>query len=564
MNARCIDFVNASSGEVDKRVYVPKAPHGVAVSPDGATLYAACYSDKRPLGIVSVIDIASGNVTRNIPAGHSCRAPVVSPDGSVLYVCNRFENLVSVIDIGSGTVTGTIPVVREPYDAALTPDGSKLVVTNYLPTGRSDVDIRQSAVSIINTATGSVEADVLLTNGAQSLAGITISPDRRYAYVSHVRSNHTMTPLFPIEGGWINANGFSVIDLERQENVNVVLLDDPFGGGAANPWGIACDGDKLVITTTGSHEIHLIDRNTLHQKLAAVTADQDLSIDLTFSQSFTSRRKVTVKGPRTVAVAKSKAYIGGYFSDKIEVYDISGTTPGLSRTITLGQTPDMQDDTIRWGEFNFCDASPRICQGSWQSCFSCHPEARSDALKWDLENDGVGNFKNDKSLLYSHITPPSMVTGVRQFAEVATRKGVELILFIDPASVEPEAGAIDEYLRMERAVPSPFLDKGSLSVLAENGKAVFDRLACGTCHPSNNYYTDQRKHSGLVGPDDHGTLDGSWDTPTLHEVWRTVPYLHDGRSATMKKVYTDPTNHGIHQAVSDEDIDDLVEFVNSL
>ncbi|MBD3321333.1 MAG: YVTN family beta-propeller repeat-containing protein [Chitinivibrionales bacterium] len=562
--ARRIDFVNATSGAVEKSVAVPKAPSGLAVSHDGARLYVSCYADDRPVGIVSVIATLSGALEKDIPAGHSCRAPVVSPDGSKLYVCNRFADLVSVIDISSGNTVAEIPVTREPYAAALTPDGSKLVVTNYLPTGRSDVDVRQSCVTIINTSSNSVEADILLTNGAQSLAGITISPDGRYAYISHVRSNHTMTPLFPIEGGWINANGFSVVDIENNEYVNVVLLDDPFGGGAANPCGITCDANKLVITTAGSHEIHLIDRNKLHEDLENIAPDQDLSIDLTFSQSFTKRRKVSVKGPRALAVAGTNAFVAGYFSDKIEVYDISGTTPGLSRTITLGSTPDMQNDIVRWGEFNFCDASPRICQGSWQSCHSCHPFVRSDALKWDLENDGVGNFKNDKSLLYAHITPPSMITGVRERAEVATRKGVELILFIDPGSVEPEASAIDAYLRMQRAVPSPHLENGLLSENAKKGKVLFEQLECDYCHPANKFYTDMIKHPGVKGPDDHGTHDGNWDTPTLNEVWRTAPFMHDGRCATMQEVYKPPLNHGVFQSITDAQINELAEFVNSL
>lgn len=35
-----------------------------------------------------------------------------------------------------------------------------------------------------------------------------------------------------------------------------------------------------------------------------------------------------------------------------------------------------------------------------------------------------------------------------------------------------------------------------------------------------------------------------WDTPTLREVWRTAPYLFDGRAATMKEVF-EVYKHGI-------------------
>ena len=37
-----------------------------------------------------------------------------------------------------------------------------------------------------------------------------------------------------------------------------------------------------------------------------------------------------------------------------------------------------------------------------------------------------------------------------------------------------------------------------------------------------------------------GTYDRNdrFDTPTLIEVWRTAPYLHDGRYATIKELFS--------------------------
>ncbi|MHC4147198.1 MAG: cell surface protein, partial [Planctomycetota bacterium] len=76
----------------------------------------------------------------------------------------------------------------------------------------------------------------------------------------------------------------------------------------------------------------------------------------------------------------------------------------------------------RRGEMLFNDAL--LCFQSWQSCASCHPsDARVDALNWDLLNDGLGNPKNTKSLLLSHETPPAMITGIRENAEIAVRAG---------------------------------------------------------------------------------------------------------------------------------------------
>jgi mono/diheme cytochrome c family protein len=60
-------------------------------------------------------------------------------------------------------------------------------------------------------------------------------------------------------------------------------------------------------------------------------------------------------------------------------------------------------------------------------------------------NDGIDNLKNTKSLLYSHRTPPAMVTGIRPDAEYAVRSGIRGILFSQVD--EDQAKAMDAYLK---------------------------------------------------------------------------------------------------------------------
>ena len=54
-----------------------------------------------------------------------------------------------------------------------------------------------------------------------------------------------------------------------------------------------------------------------------------------------------------------------------------------------------------------------------------------------------------------------------------------------------------------------------------------------------------------------------WDTPTLREVWRTAPYLFDGRAATMEEVF-EIHILGIDNKVCKKEIKALTEYVNSL
>ena len=201
----------------------------------------------------------------------------------------------------------------------------------------------------------------------------------------------------------------------------------------------------------------------------------------------------------------------------------------------------------------------------WQSCASCHPDGRADGLNWDLANDGSGNGKSTKSLLLAHRTPPAMFEGVRASAEDAVRSGIANILF----SVRPEeeAVAIDAYLKSLRPEPSPHLVDGRLSPAARRGEQLFasERVDCARCHPAP-LYTDLKVHN--VGSRSPREYSEKFDTPTLVEAWRTAPYLHDGRYATLREVFAEG-RHGLrrghgYEKLTDQEIDDLVAFVLSL
>ncbi len=56
-------------------------------------------------------------------------------------------------------------------------------------------------------------------------------------------------------------------------------------------------------------------------------------------------------------------------------------------------------------------------------------------------------------------------------------------------------------------------------------------------------------------------------TPTLIEVWRSGPYLHDGSAISVREVLTSrnrDNKHGRTTHLTPQQIDDLVEYVLSL
>lgn len=561
--AKRVAMFDIGSGKVSRTISLPDQPGGLALSPDGSRLYVAGSS---PRGGVHVIDLKKGKVTCLIPAGHTPVAPVVSPDGKTLYVCNRFDNDVSVINLASRTEVTRVPVMRQPVAAAMTPDGEYLFVANHLPEGAADEDYVAAAVSVIGASSRKVVSNVRLHNGSTGLRGICISPDGRHAYVTHILARYPL-PTTQLERGWMNTNALSILNVAERRVLNTVLLDD-VDSGAANPWGVACtaDGKYICVAHAGSHEVSVINREMLHEKLARVAMGERVSDasssaanvpnDLSFLVDVRRRLRLAGNGPRDLTIIGRKVYIAEYFTDTIGVVDISRARPE-ARSLPL--TEQFRMSAARRGKMFFHDA--RLCFQKWQTCSSCHPGGRADALNWDLLNDGIGNPKNTKSLLFSHTTPPAMVTGVRENAESAVRAGIEHIQF----AVRPEADAvaIDEYLRSLEPTPSPFLVEGRLNVSAGRGKKVFEKAGCAMCHPAP-LYTDMRKHD--VGTGKGMEEDRQFDTPTLLEVWRTAPYLYDGRAATMREVLTKfnkNDRHGTTSQLTEKELTDLVEFVLS-
>jgi DNA-binding beta-propeller fold protein YncE len=565
---------DVTRGKVARTIAVLPSPLGLALSPDDLVLFVT--SPDRS-GVVQVVSVAAGAAVGTIPVGHWPVAPVVSPDSRSMYVCNRFTGTVSVIDLAEARLTQSITVAREPIAAALTPDGRLLLVAHHLHGGRANAEAIALPVSVIDTATRRVVKEIALPSGATLARDIRISPDGRYACVTHLLARFQL-PAIQIERGWINSNAMTIIDLTELKPLNTVLLDD-LSRGAATPWAIAWTSDArfLCITHAGTHELSVIEWPALIGKLARTPArstpngrqnydsatgtSADVLNDFSFLSGLRRRLKLPGLGPRTAVAVGSRVFVAEYFSDTLSRVDLNEGAPAFEQ-IVLGAKHDMT--VIRRGEFLFNDAS--ICFQNWQSCASCHSsDGRVDGLNWDLLNDGINNPKNNKSLLMAHQTPPSMAHGVRADASAAVRAGIKFVLFANRP--EDEAAAIDEYLKSLQPVPSPYLVNGKLSAAAERGKALFfdDSVGCAACHPPP-LFCDLKLHAvGTLGKFDKAS---DWfDSPTLLEVWRTGPYLHDGSAPTIRDVLTthNPNDqHGRTSHLIPEQIDDLAEYVLSL
>jgi len=546
---RQIVVVNPVTSRVVRKILLPDSPSGIAISPDGRSLYVTAG---RPEGCVLAVDSQTGDVRSLIRAGYSPTAPVLSKDAGTLFVCDQYRSRLLSIDLATEKVKGEVMVGREPVAAVRTPDGKLVLIACLLPAGPATCETVAAEVVAVNANDLAVAARVTLPNGSTSARGLCVSPDGRYAYVVHTLA-HYQLPTTQVDRGWMNTSALSIIDVTTLIWLNTVLLDD-VDQGAANPWDVACtsDGRWLCVSHAGTHEVSIIDRPGLHRKLAK--ASQDVSSDLSFLGDLRRRVRLPGNGPRGIMVTGRTLYAAEYFSDSVAVVELGADAKVPVRSVTLGPTPEPTE--ARRGEMLFHDAD--LCFQRWQSCASCHPDARADSLNWDLLNDGLGSARNTRSMVWAHRTPPAMSMGVRETAEMAVRAGIRHIQFV--VRPESDAAAIDAYLKSLRPLPSPH----AADAKAQNGKRVFEKAGCRDCH-SLPLYTDLKAYD--VGTGIGRETGKDFDTPTLVELWRTAPYLHDGRAATLEEVLTkfNPDNrHGNTSSLSATDLEELMAFLLSL
>lgn len=126
-------------------------------------------------------------------------------------------------------------------------------------------------------------------------------------------------------------------------------------------------------------------------------------------------------------------------------------------------------------------------------------------------------------------------------------------------------------------------DKDALSEPAQRGRQVFfNKANCSACHIGGNF-TDNGYHNLGIGTDqdkpDPGRvtvskLEGdtaAFKTPSLREIARSAPYMHDGRFKTLEEVIDFYSKGGIKNPqldeelyplkLSDQDKADLVVFL---
>ncbi len=575
--------LDARAGQVAREIELRGQPMAVAWQGEEKVMVS-----EYDAGTVAEVNAKTGEVLRRFSLGLKPVGVAVAPKKGLVVVCDYGLHTVVLVDLKTGRERSRSSCGRHPYFVAVTPDETLAVVGNLIPVGPATDPASSAVISLIDLDTGKNVKNIPLPASSSNVRQVRVSADGRWAYVAHTQGRTTL-PTTQVERGWINTNALSIIDLTGKELYATVLLDT-ISEGAADPWGIALapDGKTAWVSIAGVQQIAKIELARLHEFLAGRGDIKSLGLndadsgpaaiwqsirkdpgkrgelayhlDALYAAGLLSRIGIPAQCPRGLALSSDGTQLAAasYYSGEVLFLDPDRCR--VTKTISLG--PQPAPDAVRHGEFVFHDG--RHCFQHWLSCSTCHPDGRADGMNWDLVNDGIGNPKNARSLVWSSKTPPLMSLGIRENMEEAVEKGFQFVQFreIDPDDLD----AVRAYLRSLEPEESPWLIMGRLSEKALKGQNLFEdaKVGCARCHPAPLFTALETRE---VGTQHEFDRTGRFDTPTYVELWRTGPYLHDGSAVTLREVLTtmNPDDkHGKTSHLNPDEIDALVEYLLSL
>ncbi len=287
-------------------------------------------------------------------------------------------------------------------------------------------------------------------------------------------------------------------------------------------------------------------------------------------------------------------------------------------------TPAPTPERVRLGRWLFYDK--RMSKDGTVACASCHrpehafsePTPHSTGINgqeggrkaptflnaavtlypnffWDgraasLEEQALGPVANPIEMGNTHEAMVMTITNIKGYGPYFKESfGTEEV------TGERIAQAIAAYERTRMSGNSPYdrwrrsKDETAVSTQAKQGHELFfGKAACNQCHLGNNF-TDSLFHNLGVGYDtktktfkDEGRAAisknvadaGAFKTPTLRDVTKHAPYMHDGSVATLRDVmvlynrggeknpHLDPKMKPL--GLNDGEIDALVAFMHAL
>ncbi|MEZ6130316.1 MAG: cytochrome D1 domain-containing protein [Planctomycetaceae bacterium] len=544
-----------SADDLKKRFEIRVGLHPEGTVFVGRTNMVACcvYGSDQ----IVIIDTDSEKIVRTIDVFDEPYGIVSSADGRFLYATLEYPGQVVRIDTTSWKIDAEWPVGRMPRGIALSPDQHSLFVTEYQTADLLQVDAQNGTV--INTFPAASTDNIARQ--------VTLHPTRPKAFLPHVRSRitaaHGNGSIFPYVG---------VVTLAGDNQGRRLRIPmDTFLGTrvVANPWEVVLspDGKSAFVIFGATNDLYVANvENDDHQEL-----------------TYAATLKVG-RNPRAVRVTPDGKTLLVYNALDFEL--VAYNLPTLKEAARTIVTENPLSPELHLGKILFYTALQPMSGRQWISCSSCHIDGDADGRTWQ-QPEGLRQTQPLHGLAWTHPLHWSADRDEVQDFEHTIRgklmqgngllKGALPDALGDHISGRSEMlDALAVYCNSHHFTLSPHA-KGGLSEAAKRGQVLFHsaETKCASCHSGPLYSDSQpgdvssfKTHDVGTGKDDPSELmSPAYDTPTLLGVYRSGPWLHHGKAATLRDVLTTQNRNDLHGTTSqltDQQVDDLVEFLKAL
>ena len=121
-----ISVIDVATLEVTRTIPTGERPRGITFSHDFSKVYI-CASDS---DAVQVMDPVSGEILHDLPSGEDPEQFVLHPDDRRLYIANEDDAITTVVDTETRRVIEQIDVGIEPEGMAVSPDSATVITTS--------------------------------------------------------------------------------------------------------------------------------------------------------------------------------------------------------------------------------------------------------------------------------------------------------------------------------------------------------------------------------------------------------------------------------------------------
>ena len=564
-------------------VAVGVEPRTLAISPDGRTAYVTLQSSQA----LAIVDLEGALCTATIKLPGQPIGVVLSTNGRRAFV-SQFagdyidgiysSGTIAVVDLVRRLVIKKIPVKPFPFALAFDDKRRNLYVTHFFALDGVGF------VSVIDTENCELRSEILLSEDDDvssgsggvftAISSIAIHPFTARALVVGVHANvrrGLSQSRYALSHKTTMQAVVRVIDLDKIEEVPLSRIISSFSGQAvAMPSSVAFlpSGKHFIDVYSVSHDFKLIAYN--ERGIVAERALFELPA-----------------GPTGLALTRDgrTAFFNCRWARSIAQVTIADIRrPKLAHEIQVARES--------WSELRVLGArvfhnsrDTRMTPNRWLACGCCHLDGGhlSDNLVWEFtekQKPSSPRFVNTKALSITGFSaPPILIQGMYHLVQ-EEEKFVRSFLggsgFLEksesllPAKLEGKSRELDglaAFVLELRPRPNPHMDgaRPRLEILesARRGQRLFKSpsIGCNRCHQGSRLTISGSLSTSRLF--DVGTGIRA-DVPSLHALWASAPYLHDGRAMTLRDVITTYNlndRHGRTSHLTPSEVEDLVHFL---